>query len=111
MFANGVLELERRNRTAEANSHSDNQAKLHFLLTNGSVLVGTRFRNTLFSLQQKTNRPGCVPFRSISLASEPPDDRSWHELPDRSVFSISSSVSWSLQPIDRMTAAGPACGL
>lgn len=100
VLATDILELDRRNLAAEAMRKSDEQAKLNVFLTNGSVFVGTRFRNTLFMLEHQAARPTGKPFQSIAIASEPPDSRPWQEIPDRSVFSISSSLQWAQQPID-----------
>lgn len=100
VLATEILELDRRNLAAEAMRKSDEQAKLNVFLTNGSVFVGTRFRNTLFMLEHQAARPTGKPFQSIAIASEPPDSRPWQEIPDRRVFSISSSLQWAQQPMD-----------
>jgi predicted glutamine amidotransferase len=99
-IATEILELDRRNLVAEAKNQRDEQARLNVFLSNGSVFLGTRLRNTMFYLEQRADRTGDRPFRSFSLASEPPDSRPWQEVPDRSVFSISSSLKWTLQPLD-----------
>ena len=73
ILATEILELDRRNLAAEAMRRSDEQAKLNVFLTNGSVFVGTRFRNTLFMLEHQAARPTGKPLQSIAVASEPPD--------------------------------------
>lgn len=98
--AEGLLELERRNALAQSSHDSEAVARLNFILTNGSVLVGTRFRNSLFWFRGRTQRERGLPRQWIAIASEPTDSRRWNEIADKSVFSVSSDLEWACQPLD-----------
>ncbi len=92
VMAQSIRELDRRNQIAEA------VARLNVVLTNGSVLVATRLRNSLYELQVEYLRPGKRPHRSVSIASEPTDARPWQKIPDASVISISSHLRLVIEP-------------
>lgn len=98
-IATEILELDRRNLVAEASNRHDEQARLSIFLSNGTIFVGTRLHNSMLSLEQHAERAGERPFQVFLLASEPPDSRPWQEIADRSVFSISSRLKWTLHSL------------
>lgn len=96
-IAAGLLELERRNADVESSDETDRVARLNFILTNGTVLVGTRFRNSLVWFRGTSGRERGHPRQWIAIASEPTDSRRWKEVADGSVFSVSSDVKWTCE--------------
>lgn len=98
-IAAGLLELEQRNAEAESSTDADRVARLNFILTNGTVLVGTRFRNSLFRFFGTSDRERGHPRQWIAIASEPTDSRRWKEITDGSVFSVSSDLNWTCESL------------
>lgn len=99
VMATSIAELDRRNQSAERDRNKiDPVAKLNFLLTNGSVVVASRFRNSLHILQRafpsNANLHNCV-----VIASEPTTTERWAEVPDASVLSISTSGQLTIESI------------
>jgi predicted glutamine amidotransferase len=93
VIAEGLCDLDQRNAAAEKGStKKDPVARLNILLTNGSVTVATRMRNTLFELHRTNQSNKSKSTRSIVIASEPMTEESWQEIPDMSVLSISSGL-------------------
>lgn len=102
-LANSIALLDELNQNAEAERDSKLVAKLNVVLTNGSVLIATRLRNSLHYLQVEYPRPGKLPHRAISIASEPTDARPWQEIPNGSVISISSRLRIAIEPLEIAT--------
>ncbi len=88
--------LHERNQAARSGA-SGGPAKLNFLLSNGEVLLGTRFDNSLWYHVQR--HPSSNAAQVCLVASEPTDDRDWIEVPNHSVFSLSARWRWELDPL------------
>ncbi len=114
-IADCLTELDKRNIASEKSTGSHRIAKLNILLTNGSVLLASRMRNTLFLLTRdapaSTNLPAK---RAVCISSEPslptlkPSTmqslsnqaiRDWQEIPDGTVLSVSSKLVIASSPI------------
>ncbi|UCH25799.1 MAG: class II glutamine amidotransferase [Trueperaceae bacterium] len=89
---------------------AENPAKLNFLLTDGSILVATRFRHSLYWLVREGihdceicgiphvhHQPG-VDYRAVVLASEPITHESWHEVPEGGVLAVDHTVHAEVYP-------------
>ncbi len=87
------------------------RSKLNFLLTNGSVLVATRYHNSLYLLERDGVRD-CeicgIPhvhhdretsYRAVVVASEPITQEAWREVPDEHVVSVDSSLGVEVKPL------------
>jgi len=90
-------------------------AKLNFLLTDGKVLVASRWRNSLFMVSRRGIRdcevcgvphvdhePGSD-YRAIVIASEPISGEDWQELPEGSVVVVTSDLQ-----VERLVAGLPS---
>jgi predicted glutamine amidotransferase len=97
IFAGGVKLLDQRNSLVQSATESPGVARLNFILTNGSMLIGSRLRNSLYVLHEDLTHPTGPPRRSIAVASEPTDGRKWKEVPDGSVYTISSGLKWACE--------------
>ncbi|HSF14874.1 MAG TPA: class II glutamine amidotransferase [Vicinamibacteria bacterium] len=86
-------------------------AKLNFLLTNGRVMVASRFGNSLYLLERDGVRD-CeicgIPhvhhdtkrrYRAVIVASEPITYERWVEVPDAHLVSIERDLSLSVEPM------------
>ncbi len=89
---------------------AENPAKLNFLLTDGNLLVATRFRHSLYWLVREGihdceicgiphvhHQPG-VDYRAVVLASEPITHESWHEVPEGGVLAVDHTVHAEVYP-------------
>ncbi len=100
--ASGIVELNQRNIESESTMPTPRPALLNTLLTNGNVMVGTRFGNSMFYLPTRKTDPTGIPRRTIAIASEPTDSRRWKEIPEGSVFSIDTRLSWKCEAMIEM---------
>ncbi len=89
-LAKATIELNDRNQAGK--SSKQESAKLNFMLTNGSLLVGTRFDNSLWYQARRETPRGKV--QSWLIASEPTIADEWIEIPNRSVFSLNIAWRW-----------------
>jgi predicted glutamine amidotransferase len=82
---------------------------LNVLLTDGTRMVGSRWRRTLHFLEQD----GCAPclgerpvratddaYRALIIASEPTSGCAWREIPERSVFEVTPDLRLRIEPLD-----------
>ncbi len=86
---------------------------LNVLLTDGKLLIGTRWGRTLYYVERHAIRdcevcgfphvrhtPG-QPYHAVILASEPISDESWQEVPDRSVYEVLPQMRLRVERIQR----------
>lgn len=91
-------------------SPPENAARLNLMLTDGDLLIVTRWNHTLSWLKRAgvrdaeacgapaTNVSG-DDYRAVIVASEPLTDEAWQEVPDRSIVWIDGNVRAELQPL------------
>ncbi|MBX3413450.1 MAG: class II glutamine amidotransferase [Pirellulales bacterium] len=93
-----------------AEAPPENAARLNLMLTDGDLLIVTRWNHTLSWLQRDGVRDaeacGAAParrtgddYRAVIVASEPLTDEAWQEVPDRSIVWIDGDVRAELQPL------------
>jgi predicted glutamine amidotransferase len=87
------------------------QVGLNLILTDGDILVGSRFGRTLWHLERELvfECPICgkshvhhdvgTEYQAVEVASEPLTDENWHEVPDREVFSVDGDYRLLTQAI------------
>jgi predicted glutamine amidotransferase len=82
---------------------------LNVLLTDGTRMVGSRWRRTLHFLEQNGTGPfpGKHPegatdrdYRALVIASEPTNGSAWPEIPERSVFEVTPDLRLRIEPLD-----------
>lgn len=78
--------------------------RLNIVLTDGRVLIAVRWGHWLYRLDQRGPGPvepadGGRPVRAVALASEPPTDDGWDEVPDKSVVVVRDDLSAAVVPI------------
>jgi glutamine amidotransferase len=95
-----VVYLDGLNERAGA----EKPAKLNFLLTDGKVLVATRFRHSLHWLVREgihdceicgiphVRHQAGVDYRAVVLASEPITHETWQEVPEGGVLAVDHAV-------------------
>lgn len=99
-IALSLADLDSRNAQAEQGStKADPVARLNVFLTNGSVLIAARMRNSLHELTRKIKLPNGTVARSVTFASEPFGPGNWREVDDLSVVSLSSEFKLASDPI------------
>jgi predicted glutamine amidotransferase len=81
---------------------------LNVLLTDGSCMVGSRWRRTLHCLTQTgAPLPARAPrdagashdSRALIIASEPTTGETWSEIPERSVFEVTPDLELRIEPL------------
>ena len=85
---------------------------LNVLLTDGKVVVGTRWGRTLHYVVRHGIRdceicgfphihhdPKKTDYRAVAIASEPITHESWLEVPERSAFRIDADFSLAIEPL------------
>jgi glutamine amidotransferase len=81
---------------------------LNVLLTDGSRMVGSRWRRTLHYLAQAgapspARAPREAPAgerpRALIIASEPTTNERWTEIPERSVFEVTADLKLRIEPL------------
>lgn len=99
-IAMALADLDSRNAKAEQGStKADPAARLNVFLTNGSVLIAARMRNSLHTLTRKTRLKNGTIAHSVTFASEPFGPGNWREIDDLSVVSLSSEFTLASDPI------------
>jgi glutamine amidotransferase len=102
-----VAEATRQLAAWCASAPPTNAARLNLMLTDGDLLIVTRWNHTLSWLVRTSGaagsaaaRPaGSKPFREVIVASEPITDEDWQEVPDRSIVWIDRAVQAQIRPI------------
>jgi len=107
VLANSVHELAERSARVEPEMPS----KLNFLLTDGHVLVASRWNNSLCWLDRQgihdceicgiphVHHDSVTAYRAVVIASEPITHENWREVPDRSVLTVNEQIETRLHPI------------
>ncbi len=98
-FAQAILELNDRNQSAK--SPKQETAKLNLMLTNGRVLVGSRYDNSLWYHTRRNTPTGAI--QSWLVASEPTTADEWIEIPNHAVFSLDAAWRWNCDAIVSIT--------
>jgi predicted glutamine amidotransferase len=83
---------------------SGKPARLNFILTNGTVMLASRWRNSLHVLLREGihdceicgiphihHSPG-TPYRAVAIASEPITHEHWDEVPDGSIVAVGPEI-------------------
>jgi predicted glutamine amidotransferase len=82
---------------------------LNVLLTDGTQMVGSRWRRTLHFLEQDGIASGLAKqplratdrdYRALIIASEPTSGCAWPEIPERSVFEVTPDLRLRVEPLD-----------
>jgi predicted glutamine amidotransferase len=109
LIAHLLLQLDERCHFAEPSK----KAKLNIILTNGVVLIATRFGNDLHWLQREgihdceicgiphvrsptASISANFPYRAVIVASEPISHEVWREVPDKSIITLDARLEVSL---------------
>jgi glutamine amidotransferase len=89
----------------------ERQSRLNFILSNGRILVASRWRHTLFWVSREgihdceicgiphVHHSPEAEYRAVIVASEPISHEPWQELPDRSVITIGKEIEPRIQAI------------
>ena len=84
---------------------------LNIMLTDGAELVGTRLGRTLFHARRDgihdceicgfphVHHQPEEAYRAIIVASEPITHELWNEVPDRSIYRVSSDLDWRIESL------------
>ena len=101
----GIRELnERADGTPHGGPDAGEPSRLNFVLTDGTVLVASRWGHTLYWTERDAphicevcglahvDRPVPPGYRAVIIASEPLSSERWSEVPDRSVISVDASM-------------------
>ncbi|TWU55883.1 class II glutamine amidotransferase [Rubripirellula reticaptiva] len=115
-LAKGVLEIDRRCQLALPAK----PAKLNVVLTDGRVMVASRFRNSLCwvhrdgirdceicGIPHVAHTPG-KRYHAVVIASEPVSHEAWEIVPDGTVISVDQDVQTATLKISQVTAFGEA---
>lgn len=107
LVGESVAELAARCSEVE----TEKPPRLNFLLTDGEILIATRWENSLYWLEREGihdceicgiphvhHRPN-VEYRAVVVASEPITHEDWREVPDFSVLSVDRACHCRLQAI------------
>ena len=70
--------------------------RLNFVLSDGRVLLASRWNHTLHWRSEESPTGG----RAVVVASEPTDDRAWHELPDRVILGVDAQCRPTLARLE-----------
>ena len=80
---------------------------LNVLLTDGVRMAGSRWRRTLHYLEERGfdgdgtgERAARGDHRALVIASEPTNGASWPEIPERSLFEMSSDLRLRIEPLE-----------
>lgn len=86
-------------------------AKLNLLLTDGSVLLATRWGRSLWWLDRlgiddceicgipHVEHQEGAEYRAVVVASEPITDEPWHEVPERHIFTADADLQTAVRPL------------
>jgi len=90
---------------------SDHPPRLNLILTDGNVLIATRWRHSLYwsyynglekcehcGVPHVEHRPG-INYRAIVVASEPISRHEWYEFPDYSILTVGPDIVPLIQKI------------
>ena len=83
---------------------------LNVLLTDGVRMVGSRWRRTLYYLEQHGRHgedgaaaedgSGGEGYRALIIASEPTGGEPWPEVPERSVLEVTPDLRLRIEPLE-----------
>jgi predicted glutamine amidotransferase len=81
---------------------------LNVLLTDGVRMVGSRWRRTLYYLEQQgeltgagaQDRASADGYRALIIASEPTNGEPWPEVPERSVVEVTPDLRLRIEPLE-----------
>lgn len=107
LIQEGTRELDAMSRGTGAQK----PPRLNFMLTDGTVLVASRWNQTLHwvhrdgihdceicGIPHVHHQPG-ADYRAVVVASEPISDEQWEEVPNRSMVAVDGDVGVELHPI------------
>jgi len=107
-----VTESVRQLAAESAASGERGPARLNFMLTDGKILVASRWNHTLYwvarhgihdceicGIPHVHEQPGHE-YRAVVVASEPISHESWLELPEHSILSVDADVRAEVRSID-----------
>lgn len=100
----------------------EKQARLNVILTNGSVMLASRLRNSLYlvdrvgihdceicGIPHVTHNPD-VRYQAVIVASEPLSHEKWQEVPDGTVLSITENMTVHMLPMEAVGIQPPEEG-
>jgi glutamine amidotransferase len=102
-----IRELDLRSARADPTK----PARLSFLLTDGALLLATRWRNPLYWVDRHgvydceicgiphIEHDETVPYRALVVASEPITSEAWEEVPESNVLAVRSDFDSCVVPI------------
>jgi glutamine amidotransferase len=115
VIAASLTELATRCEEAGAEA----PARLNVLLTDGSVLLATRWNNTLWWVHREgvhdceicgvphTQHDASTRYRAVVVASEPISYEDWREVPEASLLAVDAAIGTTIEPIAELAASGP----
>lgn len=85
----------------------DERSQFNFVLTDGRLLVASRWRHSLWWLERRgpglhfPDRPAASrpDYHAVAIASEPTTDEAWTEIPDRALFCMRADLSHYIHTI------------
>ena len=106
-----ITEAVRRLSEWCAEVDREEPAKLNFVITDGHVLVATRWNNSLYWVCREgihdceicgiphVHHQSGTTYRAIVVASEPLTHEAWREVPNFSVLTVSEQIEAEMRPI------------
>jgi glutamine amidotransferase len=108
LLGSAVRELDARSAPYQTD---EKPSRLNLLLTDGHMLLATRWRHTLYSVSRHGvhdceicgiphvhHDPGRT-YQAVVLASEPISDEEWIEIPERSVVMVNEEIEIAVRSI------------
>ncbi len=107
LLGESILELERRSVAAGRSR----PAMMNFLLTNGSILLASRWQRELYLLERDgvrdceicgiphVHHDSEVRYRATVVASEPISQEDWREVPEGSVVAVGADLEARIHPL------------
>ena len=116
-----VVACSVRELASRCSENSDLEAKLNIVLTNGQIMVATKWNNDLFMVHRKgvhdceicgiphVHHDESHEYRAIIVASEVISDEPWTEVPNHSVIAIDKGTIVNIQNVQDVTARVADC--
>lgn len=108
VVAESIDTLAQRSHEAGA----EKPAKLNFLMTDGVIMLASRWKNSLFHVLREgihdceicgiphVHHQSGVEYRAVAIASEPISHEEWQEIPDRHILAVDQDIKPKLIPIE-----------
>jgi glutamine amidotransferase len=93
---------------------AEDPPRLNTVLTNGHIMVGTRWNNDLYAVVREgvrdceicgiphVHHDKSIDYRAVIVASEPISHETWQEVPNHSVFAVGQDIDLTIRPIQSL---------